>query len=105
MMGYDLYDIYHCPFIHDNRNYNQIVYGDQKINDKKYNSVYYEEKDNDLYHEFAKAWLYNEKSLLKIKNAKRNIKDFWKEIGLENSFYKIKEKYDKISIEKGEKNE
>jgi hypothetical protein len=44
------------------------------------------------------------KSLLKIQNAKRDIKDFWEEIGLQNSFYKIKEKYDKINIEKGEKN-
>ena len=97
MLGYDMYDIYHCPFIHDNREYNKIIYGNQDFKNKKYSIEYYEKKDNLLYYEFAKAWLYNDKSLFKIKNTTNNVENFWLKIGLFEELFALKEKYDSMS--------
>jgi len=102
MNGYDIYDVYPTPVIHDNRMYNNHLYK-ENYPAKSFTSSYKGDSDEDQY-EATKAFIYN-KGIFSVKNAKRTPKDFWKEIGLQNSFYRVKEKYDKMNIEKGEKNE
>ncbi len=105
MSGYDMYDVYYCPFIHDNRNYNKLIYGDEDIRIKNFSTENYRESEKFLEYEFSKAFIYNKNSLFEVKNAKRKVEDFWHEIGFIDKFFELKSEYDKIAIEKGEEND
>ena len=94
MNSYSIYFINgYCPVIHNNHEYNNFLYGTKNPVQKNWGA--YVDGWEDI-KEINFTYIYNEPSRFSINGSLKKPFDFWKDIGLEPEYFKIKDKFDKI---------